>query len=506
MNIHDFIGNYRNHPVLFIGAGISLRYLKNSYTWDGLLRQVAGEIESGDEYYLDIKAEAFIDGAYRYDKIAAKLESDFNELAKTERNGKFEEINNIFYDSMAQGVPRSRFKIYISELLKDLKYKEWMLDEIAELKKTRKNIGSVISTNYDLLIEDIFEFNPLIGNDILLSNPYGSIYKIHGCVTDPNKIIITDNDYTIFNAKYELIRAQLLSIFIHNPIIFMGYNIGDDNIRDILKTIFTYIEQNTDDAVKIRSNFLLVEYMPDLKNHEIVEHDIVMDGFSTIRINKIKTDDFKTIYKALSDISLPISAMDVRKVQNIVKEIYSGGDIKVNITENLDTLNNNDRILAIGSSKTISYQYQNSSELMSNYYKILDESNSQILVLINKYTLRKDQYFPVFGFSKIYDGIINIEQLKMQQIEKVSQFVKNTNKNCESQHKTINDINIDNSISTSKKESIIACSLVNNYINVNDMEEYLRSYEEKEGTNYRKLLCLYDYIKYSDDPKCEKLS
>lgn len=38
----------------------------------------------------------------------------------------------------------------------------------------------------------MFSFNPLIGNDILLSNPYGSVYKIHGCISAPDKIIITE--------------------------------------------------------------------------------------------------------------------------------------------------------------------------------------------------------------------------------------------------------------------------------------------------------------------------
>ena len=33
----------------------------------------------------------------------------------------------------------------------------------------------------DRHILKIFDFSPLIGNDILLSNPYGSVYKIHGC-------------------------------------------------------------------------------------------------------------------------------------------------------------------------------------------------------------------------------------------------------------------------------------------------------------------------------------
>ncbi|MBP2660129.1 MAG: hypothetical protein H6Q69_3161 [Firmicutes bacterium] len=65
----------------------------------------------------------------------------------------------------------------------------------------------------------VIKFNLLIGNNILLTNPYGSLYKIHGCITEPIKTIITEEDYEQFEEKYELIRAQLLSLFIHNPII-----------------------------------------------------------------------------------------------------------------------------------------------------------------------------------------------------------------------------------------------------------------------------------------------
>ncbi|ENW3566464.1 SIR2 family protein, partial [Neisseria gonorrhoeae] len=247
----------------------------------------------------------------------------------------------------------------------------------------------------------IFEFNPLIGNDILLSNPYGSVYKIHGCVDDPSKIIITKKDYEKFKEKYELIRAQLLSLFIHNPIIFLGYNVGDENIKEILKTIFTYVEPNSPSANKIRRNFLLVEYEPESNNEDIVEHDIDITGFSTIRINKIKTDNFSQIYKALAELTLPISAMDVRKFQSIAKEIYTGGNIKVSFTEDMDNLNNSDKVVAIGSTKTISYNFQTTSEMMSNYFKIIEEENSQLLKLIDKHSIASTQYFPIYGFSRI---------------------------------------------------------------------------------------------------------
>lgn len=314
MNITEFVSKYTNHPVLFIGTGMSLRYLKNSYNWDGLLKKIANDIEDSNEYYLDIKSECQEKSRYKYEKIATKLQDDFNQTAKKDRKGKFKVVNDKFYREMEKGINLSRFKIYISEIFSTLEFKEEMQSELTELKKVRKNIGSIITTNYDMLIESIFEFNPLIGNNILLSNPYGALYKIHGCVSDPSKIIITEEDYIHFNEKYELIRAQLLSLFIHNPIIFIGYNIGDDNIKNILKTIFTYVEPNSEEAERIRGNFLLVEYDKGSNNEEISEHDIDLEGFSTIRINKIKTDNYTAIYKALARLNLPISAMDVRKV------------------------------------------------------------------------------------------------------------------------------------------------------------------------------------------------
>lgn len=64
--------------------------------------------------------------------------------------------------------PLSRFKIYISILLEQSTVKESMQNEITELIKVRKNIGSVITTNYYTFIERTFEFNSLIGNNILL--------------------------------------------------------------------------------------------------------------------------------------------------------------------------------------------------------------------------------------------------------------------------------------------------------------------------------------------------
>lgn len=496
MTIQEFIAQYKNHPVLFVGTGISLRYLENSYTWDGLLSKVASELNENPEYYLDIKAKCHNDGIFNFLQIANILERDFNEFLEENRDGKFKEINDLFYEQMSKSIHQSRFKIYICQLLNSLQFRVDAEEEIREFKKIRKNVGSVITTNYDSLIETLFEFNKLIGNNILLSNPYGSVYKIHGCHENPEKIIITEKDYADFDSKYELIRAQLLSLFIHNPIIFLGYSVNDDNIKKILKTVFTYVEPNSALAKKIKDNFLLVERETNSLNELISEHDIVLEGGLTIRINKIKTDNYIAIYKAISNLQLPITALDVRKVQNIVKEIYAGGDIKVSITEDLDTLKNGDKILAIGSSKTIQYHYQTASELLSNYFTIIDESNSQILSLIDKYKIQPAQYFPIFGFNTINSELLCASNLKSQQIENIQDCIDSIPNNCKKRHISVDQIIADETIPSSYKMNALIWNAFHNHIPLEEIEKYLRQNPSTTETSYRKLLSVYDLKKY----------
>ena len=398
---------------------------------------------------------------------------------------------------MKKGINISRFKLYIADLLKDTSLKKGMLEEIAELKKARKNIGSIITTNYDKMIEEMFSFNPLIGNDILLSNPYGSVYKIHGCISAPDKIIITEKDYCEFNEKYELIRAQLLSLFIHNPIIFIGYNIGDKNIKDILKTIFSYVDYSSKESKQIRDNFLLVEYEKNSDNTEVVEHDIDIEGFPTIRINKIKTDNFITLYQSISNLILPVSAMDVRKVQNVVREIYAGGSIKVSITEDLDKLKNSDKVLVVGSKNTIKYEFQTISEMMANYFEIIEESNAQLLTLINKQRIQSSQYFPVFGFSKICQDISNLQVLKKQQSEKINILIKNAPQCCHKKYNNPNEVFADKTIYQTNKTLAIICAIMNSNMDLESVKDYLQSFPNKRATEYRKILCAYDIKQYS---------
>ena len=136
MNIHEFVSQYTNYPILFIGTGISLRYLKDSYTWDSLLSKIASELYGNDEKYLDVKARCKDEhGNFQFNQVATIIEEDFNSflMLPENRTGKFKKINDFYYEQMREHQRDiSRFKIYLSQLLSPLKFKEEKENELLE--------------------------------------------------------------------------------------------------------------------------------------------------------------------------------------------------------------------------------------------------------------------------------------------------------------------------------------------------------------------------------------
>lgn len=497
MKIQEFINQYINHPILFMGTGISLRYYEDSYTWEQLLSKLSYELHGDEEVYLNLKYEYNND----FPKIASILDKEFDEFLKQDRDGKFKFINDIFFDKIRNNEKCSRMKLYLSSLLKNMKIKDSKKDEIQALIKAKKNICSIITTNYDTFIEDNLGFIPLVGNNIILSNPYGSVYKIHGSIISPESLIITSEDYENFSIGNELIRAQLVSLFIHNPIIFLGYGMNDDDIKSILEIIFKYVTPNSEEAELIQRNFLLVDYKEDSKNTVIEDYTITLQQNKSIRINKLLTDDFTTIYTSIANLKLPITVMDIRKVETIIRKIIetnSGDAIKVRITDDIDSLENKDTILAIGSESTIKYEYFSINEMLRQYFDIIDKRRVGVLSLIDKQKIQSTQYFPIYGFITINNEIESSRRLKQLQDRKINECIDRIHENSRIDFTSIDDVMGDMRIASSYKDECICWNVWNNKIDLDDLKNYLLSYARKENTNYRKLLCVYDKKKYGN--------
>ncbi len=505
MNIEEYCKMLSNHPILFVGTGMSLRYLKNSYSWEGLLKKIVLSYEN-EEHFFDLKNRASQRNNCDYAYLASLIENEFNAFLseKEQRSGEFKSVNDRFYQLMRENRQVSRFKIYLSDLLAQCEFKDSMLDEMNEFRLAKKNIASVITTNYDELIEKIFNFLPLVGNDILLSNPYGSVYKIHGSVSNPESIIINKQDYERFDRKYELIRAELLSMFVHHPIIFLGYSLSDQNIRKILSTIFSYVQYGSALADKIRDNFLLVEF--DEKkgdNVEITDYIIQIDSESDnlIHINRLSTNNFRAVYNSLSSLTLPVSVMDIRKVSNIVKDIEKGGDIKVEIVGDVESLPNSEKILFIGNKNEIRYVVTKASTFLFDYFKLISSSEIGRIELIDQTQITSNQWFPIFGFYHIYRKIDKYEQLKKRQIDKLNAIVERMSKKKypRTRYQNVEDILSDPHISKSNKANGIVLAILEDRIPLDNIQIYLENYSGARSTDFKKILCAYDYQKYSPD-------
>ena len=59
MKIDQFINKFQNHPILFVGTGISLRYLENSYSWENLLKNISEKISGNSFHFQDLKSKAY---------------------------------------------------------------------------------------------------------------------------------------------------------------------------------------------------------------------------------------------------------------------------------------------------------------------------------------------------------------------------------------------------------------------------------------------------------------
>ena len=135
MDIKDFVSKYHTHPVLFIGTGMSMRYLQKSFSWRGLLEQIVVDLTGNDEDFLNI--DLHCNG--NCPLMASEIEKMFNQKLEEDRNGKFKGVNDFFFHEKREGRDNSRFKIYISQLLTNNQLKPEMADEIKALKTITSN-------------------------------------------------------------------------------------------------------------------------------------------------------------------------------------------------------------------------------------------------------------------------------------------------------------------------------------------------------------------------------
>jgi len=303
-------------PFLFVGSGFSRRYL-GLEDWRDLLSRfcVTGK---PFEYYLSIA-----DGDYP--TVARLLAEDFNEYwwSAEEYKTSVERHKLKIIDSTS--ALRIEMSIYLSTLDQSIAKASEYAQEVELLSSL--NVDGVITTNWDIFIEQLFpDYRTYIGQEeLLFSNPQGigEIYKIHGCSTLPNSLVLTNDDYDKFNDKNTYLAAKLITLFVEHPIIFIGYSIADQNISSLLRAISSCIGK--DKIEQLRKNLIFVQRLEDEEEPNISDTYLTIDGVQ-IPLILVKTNDYSSVYEAIAATKRKIPARVLRYCKEQLYELVQSSE------------------------------------------------------------------------------------------------------------------------------------------------------------------------------------
>jgi hypothetical protein len=310
-------------PMLFIGSGMSIRYL-GLENWPGLLRRFA-RLVMDSEYAYEIyeqQAKGLECKEGLLPKIAELIEHDFN--LHWFKDEQFRESREQSADEINRSV--SPFKIEIARYMRE-KSQEHATQYAAEIELFKqlemRSISGVLTTNYDTFIEDLFpSYTKYIGQEeLLFSTLHGisEIYKIHGCCTKPESIVINEVDYADFSEKNAYLAAKILTIFLEHPIVFIGYSINDTNIENILKSIIKCLSAENLD--KIKERLMFVVRAKEGEAEEVSAYSKSFEGGKSIEMTRIRLKSYEPLYQALLENQAKYNAPMLRRLKQDIYEL-----------------------------------------------------------------------------------------------------------------------------------------------------------------------------------------
>lgn len=320
MTITDVISKFNTTPFLFVGSGMTRRYF-NLPDWKGLLEHFAKAINDDAFAYsfYENRAKTMDCAAGIMPKIAELIQYDYD--SKWFKDASIRTVDATVQDQIKKGL--SPFKAEIAAYIQrscviNADYQK-EIEKLAEISE--KSIAGVITTNYDTFLEDHFKgFAKYVGqNQLIFSSIQGvaEIYKIHGSVEIPDSIVINEADYVQFESKSAYLAAKLMTIFMEYPIIFMGYSISDSNIQNIIRSIVNCLDG--DQIKKLEDRFVFVEYKPDAIGVDVTPYTIMVDG-KPLSMRKVVLSDFMPLYTAIGNKQ---AKLPVRILRRFKEELYT---------------------------------------------------------------------------------------------------------------------------------------------------------------------------------------
>lgn len=344
--ISKIIAEKECQPILFVGAGLSIRYFE-APGWAQALQSAISHLPEGErniDFYIQKHGRNF-------PLIGTAIAEEIHEWAW--KNGKNEFPPELFDSKYSKSI---FLKHLIATKIGDMtppldrliqgKYAA----EIDNLKDIRAH--AIITTNYDNMLENIFpDYAKIVGQAVIRHdiNSFGEIYKIHGTIEQPSSMVLTNEDYVEFGKKQKYITAKLLTYLAEHPVFIFGYNLGDPNISSILKDLGEIIA----DQNGLIQNVFYIGYDQNARQREdLPEQHVIQFDDQQYRMRTIITDEFDWIFsvlaqdQALKSINPKLVRVLAARTFKLIRSDIPRGKLEVNyrvlegMQENEDELPN----------------------------------------------------------------------------------------------------------------------------------------------------------------------
>lgn len=315
--LSDHLSTLPAAPFLFVGSGLSRRYL-GLESWRGLLERFTPALPQPFDYYFSTA-----DGDLP--KAASLMADDFHQVWWT--SDEFAEQRRQHEGKVP--TRQSALKVAISDYV--LRQSDHSPDNDL-LKQELSILGQavidgIITTNWDLLIERLFpDYRIFVGQeDVLFGNPQGigEIYKIHGTCTEPPTLVLTAEDYKQFDDRNPYLAAKLLAVFVEHPVLFLGYSLSDPNVLSILSAIARCLTASN--VRELQDRLIFVEYAPNSARDTLEAVPLVTGGL-TLPITSLRMADFVGVFEALTRVRRKFPARLLRQLKEHIYELVKSND------------------------------------------------------------------------------------------------------------------------------------------------------------------------------------
>jgi hypothetical protein len=98
-------------------------------------------------------------------------------------------------------------------------------------------VDEIVTTNYDELFE---RASRAIGREVSVlphapvAGPGRWLLKMHGCVTDPDHIVLTREDYLRYDQRRQALAGIVQALLMMRHMLFVGFSLTDDNFHRIV--------------------------------------------------------------------------------------------------------------------------------------------------------------------------------------------------------------------------------------------------------------------------------